>query len=228
MDRDGNEFHRCCIVVTVVAVTVLSLPFGAALVDAANNYCTWDMHFSNNQRRVPGSVNLECTGLHDDDGWGNWGINSNTGSRRNGFQFPGWYSKGGWKQWQSCTREHPRPDRRYYNDAASGYRKQKADPDDSRHYASARFRSPRGTCRATAPGVHTYLGVYMDVYELDGGGIFWGRDDKVTKLTYGNVNIPISCTSSWSCSGQSSWLTPTSGNAHVTANVRVGIRMYRR
>ena len=92
------------------------------------------------------------------------------------------------------------------------------------------FHNPTCACgaRATAPGVHTYHGVYMEVYELDAGGIFGGGDEKLTRLTYGNVNIPISCTGSWSCNGLSPWIAPTGGHAHISANVQVGIRMYRR
>ena len=33
---------------------------------------------------------------------------------------------------------------------------------------------------------------------------------------------------SWSCNGLSPWITPTGGHAHISANVQVGIRMYRR
>ncbi len=45
-----------------------------------------------------------------------------------------------------------------------------------------------GTCEAALPGgVFTHRGVYMKLYELDAGGIFWGRDDHVTTLNYGDI-----------------------------------------
>ncbi len=81
-------------------------------VDAAAR-CYVSIELYNYQRRVPGEVNVECTGWHYDggtpikdpyeSGFGNWGVMSYYGAAYDGFQFAGWYPEDGWRQWQSCT-----------------------------------------------------------------------------------------------------------------------------
>ncbi len=105
-----------------------------------------------------------------------------------------------------------------------------ADPDTQYVYATARYESPSGyTCESWLPGrVFTIAADYMKVYELDPGWIFGGGDDWVATLLYGPIDIPLTCTGPWNCTGRSPTQHPYSGDAKVTAGINVYVRLYQR
>ena len=229
MARHDLRIRRCSFVVTAVAV-IWFAPFGFPPPEAegSGGRCATRLGFYNHHRRVFGAIGVECSRPHSPP-WGNWGVESRYGRRRDGFQFAGWKPMGGWRQWNSCTVNHRQwraPNRDYYNH--DGYRSQKADPDNYESYASPVLTGPRNTtCENVYDDVHTYQNVYMTLNELDAGGIFGGRDDIVTSLQFGTVNIPISCSGSWQCSGQSAWVASRS-NSKASADIRIYVNTWRK
>ena len=192
----------------VVTAVVLSIA-----VEAVAD-CRVSARFYNDQRRVPGEVNVECTWPHDDDGWGNWGIISNYGGVRDSFQFAGHKLIDNKRQWQSCTSENPPPSCYYYNDDCT---KQMAAPDNRRSYASHYYIAD-GVCEDI--GVVTVGNVFMHVYELDSPD----ADDHVASLQYGDMDIDLECASAWICSGNSEWVSASSGGGTIAARVQIEVR----
>ena len=204
---------RLVVGLVVAAVVLLSIPADAIAE------CRVVVDFYNDQRRVPGDVNVECSGAHwpDDygNGWGNWGVVSNAGGVRDADQFAGHKLIDNKKQWQSCTRRNPKPNCWYYNDERCTA--QRAIPDNARKYASYTY-STSVICEAI--GVETINGVSMHVYELD-----WpDPDDLVASLLYGDVDIPLTCKNASSCQGESPWIAATSDGGTVAARVRIKVR----
>ena len=70
--------------------------------------------------------------------------------------------------------------------------------------------------------MYVFRSNYMDLYELDGGGIFGGGDDYVTTLKFGKVSVPISCSADWNCSGRSRWRSSRS-NSNASARLRIRV-----
>ena len=66
----------------------------------------------------------------------------------------------------------------------------------------------------------------MTLYELDGGGIFGGRDDFVTSLQFGTVHVPMECSNVWNCSGSSRWKS-SSYDTKASARIRIQINTWR-
>lgn len=209
MRRPFRSVSRRIVGIIVAGVVALSIPV-EAIAD-----CRVVVDFYNDQRRVPGEVNVECFGPHSwDDGYGNWGVISNYGGIQDTTQFAGWKPKGRQRHWQSCTGERPKPNCSHYNDRACTA--QKAHPDNARKYASYTYR-PAGLCNSI--GVVTVNSVFMHVYELD-----WpDADDPVASLLYGDVDVPLTCTDAWRCRGESSWRATTSGGGTVAARVRIRV-----
>lgn len=105
-----------------------TLRAGALLVAVAlgtgAQVCRLSVAGLNQSRRVMGPVHAECAGdfvVHSSP-FGNWGVTSNFGPKRNGDQFQGWcrnmtlcdsmgmcrsYCKDGWFEWNSCTEAAP-------------------------------------------------------------------------------------------------------------------------
>ena len=215
----------------VVAGGVVLMVNGASPALLLASDCGVYTSFSNADRHLFGDVSEECGPGHTPP-WGNWGVDSPHGSRQDANQFAGWKPLGGHRQWNSCTTNSPwRPGDvghwNFYNHPPVQRIEQIADPDNSNVYASNNFHLS-GTCENVMGGVFIYTGLYMKLYELDGGGPFGGQDDHVTTLNYGSVSIPMSCAGAWSCTGQSGWISPISGNSDVTANIRLSVFTYRR
>ena len=193
-------------------------------LEAQSRHCSVTAQFYNTRRRVKGTLDQECHWPHSPP-WGNWGVDSNYGRRQDSFQWAGWKRKSGnnWRQWSACTvkREYAPPNPEYYND--NGNRTQKADPDNSREHAWHRWRwGPGRTCDRSFGNVYVFRSNYMDLYELDDGGIFGGGDDYVTTLKFGNVSVPISCSDDWNCSGRSRWRSSRS-NSNASARLRIRV-----
>ena len=88
----------------MLSLTVALLLAHTAAAEAGR--CYTYIYFYNDARLVHGPVNVECGGASD--GWhsepfGNWGVDSPYGRKRDGYQFSGWHSDDGWLQWNSCT-----------------------------------------------------------------------------------------------------------------------------
>ena len=178
-------------------------------LEARGTRCAMQIRAENSRRRVTGYLDEECGHagipifLEHSPPWGNWGVNSNHGSRRDAFQWPGWkhIPPTRWLQWSACTKgRFAPPHARYYND--NGNRSQKASPDDTRTHANrTRLQRSGRTCSTLFQGSHAKRDQYMKLYELDAGGFPCGGDDFVTKLRFGTVRVPITCQDSWRCSG---------------------------
>ena len=203
--------------VVVMVVVLLSIP-----VDVMAR-CLVTVDLYNDRRRVPGEVNVECTGIHygfnsdpTKNGYGNWGVASFYGAVRDTDQFAGWYSEDNKLQWQSCTRKLPKPNCDVYND--NNCRGQKAVPDNKRRYGGYIYFLPHGVLCNTI-GVETVEAIDMHLYELD-----WpDADDPVASLVYGDINVRLSCSSAWKCSGESTWRAATSSGGTVSARVRAEV-----
>lgn len=210
----------------LVALVALAIPVEVV----ADCLVTVDLY--NYKRRVPGEVNTECSWPHyfhisassdEDDkykrGFGNWGVNSHYGEVEDGFQFAGWYWSGGLRQWQSCTRRLPKPDCKAYND--NNCTGQKTVPEDESRYGGVSF-FVSGPCNAI--GVQTIEEIDMHIYELDK----MDDDEPVASLVYGDVDVPLTCSNAWNCTGESSWVSATSngGNVSSRAQARVSTKYH--
>ena len=163
------------------------VPAVAAADEIGYSRCVLTVNFPNDIRRVPGAVNAECGSFsfHNDQGYGNWGVDSNHGRRRDAFQFAGWKWRHNKRQWQSCTNENPPPNCHHYNDA--GCTKQKANPERQYGYGGYSQYGPRDMpCEDWVPGAITINGVYMQLYELDKPD----ADDFITSLGYHDMSLP--------------------------------------
>lgn len=214
--RRMSRMRRICVAAPLVWMSV---------VVPALARCTADLAFYNEARRAHGQINVECGWFHSAP-FGNWGVDSSHGSRDDEDQFSGWKYLDRKRQWNSCT---SRNDPSEFQPGAV-IPAQWADPDYQYVYATARYESPRGySCESWLPGrVFTIAADYMKVYELDPGGPFWGGDDWVATLLYGPINIPLTCTGPWNCTGRSQTQHPYSGDAKVTAGINVYVRLYQR
>ena len=197
----------------------------------ASQRCYLTAEFYNTSRRVTGSLDQECgkwylpIQLEHSPPWGNWGVNSRYGRRRDAFQWAGWKRIPGtrWSQWSACTKgRFAPPNSEYYNDR--GGWTQKAAPDrDYWHATHRRYMRPGRSCDSQFGNVYVYRDVYMKLYELDAGGFPFGGDDFVTRLRFGNVSVPISCDGDWHCTGVSPWKSSIP-NSNGSARLRIDIR----
>lgn len=199
--------------------------------------CYAIVEFYNRNRWVTGPVNTECDDIFipfqwHNPPWGNWGVSSNYGRPRDGFQFPGWHPEDGWLQWNSCTTRRAKfraPNRRYYNQPKSGPRTHTKQQTTLLHrgsrYATTSWPillpdSLGFTCTNMFTTVNTFHNPYMELYELDYEG-----NDQVVRLAYPDFNVRVAC-SSGRCSGRSTWQSPISGTYYATAEIqaRISIR----
>ena len=210
-----------------LAVVILSV-IGVSVAEAAR--CHTFVDFYNVQRRVPGPVNTECgtgtEGMHTPP-FGNWGVESPHGAKRNGRQFPGWEAEDDlrWRQWNSCT-----SDPRFRTSAYLPHGEpQQAIPDVASRYASRVEKGPDNVPCDTVHrgGLRVFGGLYMKIYELDtiadrtvGGN----GSDLVGFLSYPTALVPISCSTSSDCRGQSPHYSPlSSSSSNVSANIFVDV-----
>lgn len=207
-----RHHHRTrCAAVLVAALAIAPL--------AEAQMCQVTLELSSDLRRLTGTVMTECGGecillWCEKAPWGNFGVNSDFSRRRNTNQFRGWHPDGSKREWNACTQQYYGGP--YVNDGAG----QKAAPDDERLVGSrAVATSNRGvSCREYLPEVHTAEDVDMAIYEMDR----ITKDDYITTLDYGDIDIRITCTSNWVCSGTSEWHEQEATNsAGVSARVRV-------
>ena len=226
---------RAVLVATVAVAVLVPFTTGRAHAQNTTDRCETTTIYENRTRRVFGTnIAAECL----DDGhsvpFGNWGVDSNGGAPRNGYQFPGWEKECprvfgipiyipfycNLLQWNSCTRDHsPTVYPQYYT--GNGYI-QVPRPDNTAVHASDTSQGHDGvTCRNKST-VASFVGNHMTLWELDPGK---GRanDDQVANLTYPNINIPLTCSTEWDCHGSSAWLSPSDGASAVSADIRIRV-----
>lgn len=104
----------------VLAAALVVVPAPSSLpAHRQRDKCRFYVAFYNDDRYVSGAPwDAECGhGSWHSPPWGNWGVDSNGGSRIDGDQFYGWKAKDGQHQWNSCKRDYPPPDDDNYNAA---------------------------------------------------------------------------------------------------------------
>lgn len=225
-------------VLVTVAVAVL-VPFTTGRAHAQNttDRCETTTIYENRTRRVFGTnIATECSGGIHSAPFGNWGVDSNGGITRNGFQFPGWKKEClrvpvlgirlpifcNLRQWNSCTRDYsPTAYPLYYT--GSGYT-QVPRPDDTAVHASDTSQGHDGiTCRSKGT-VASFRGNYMTLREIDlAPGSGRSNDEVVTELTYPHINVPLTCSTEWDCHGSSAWMSPSGNSSVASADIRIRV-----
>ena len=194
----------------------------------------------NRDRTVAGAVNTECgkrvIGFRHSPPWGNWGVDSNYGTRSDTTQFRGWRWDDGAtskRQWNSCTTnksEYLPPNCTYYN--AENCYTQASDGTVTHGVLTYRTSStpcPRpGTVgNERGRGCRVFEGVrvsqtsnHMTLYELDNNG-----DDLVETLYFPGTSLTLRGCTHDECPEQTSgWVTMTSSSS-PTARVEAQLRM---
>ncbi len=206
----------------VLAATVLS---------AQQPNCVLQWGLWNQERYLPGQVQAECPGSPHSWPFGNWGVDSNFGSRIDGNQFQGWCHNSvvcgyddpptcwidctdGWYEWNSCTDYFPmlRGNCYYYN--YNNCNEQKTSTGVNSHaggYDTIPVTCPidwngdqicdSGGCMDL--GAYWSLGNWMDVWELDP----WDWDEWVAWLSFPDLYASLPCNPQSCGFGQSPWVT---------------------
>lgn len=148
----------------------------------------WDY---NQHRRITGVVDVECPGDHPGP-WGNWGVDSNHGSRYDGNQFRGWFDVGdGTREWNSCTFTNPEwraPNCVYYNyDNCTTQYNYPIDQPAMELYATFTSDVQPWPCSENGMIV-TLRSYFMHLWELDPICC----DDDVALVNYPDINITLS------------------------------------
>ena len=210
---------------TVVGLCVIYLFVGQLYAQ----YCRVNLSMLNSYRYVDGEVYKECGFWHSPP-FGNWGVDSNVGSRQDGDQFQGWKPSGGHHQWNSCTKgEWEAPDYRYYN--WNSYTTQKG-RGGANKYGGVMYRMSVsyedydaideewiGGCRDLDGLTFTISGNKMNLYELDRAD----RDDYVTTLGFSNVQVTLDCPDSGYCNSVSSPWVQSGSNSIARAKIRLSV-----
>lgn len=208
------------------ALLVLAL----TAVPAAAQICRLSVAGLNRNRRVSGEISAECPDPLHTAPFGNWGVTSNFGLRRNGRQFEGWCNntricdnagncrtecRDGWYEWNSCTTHvlfRP-PNCTLYNDrdcttqiSVTGVNvlgTQSVDiPVTCPALAPAGDRYERGGCLDVRSYARTDN--FMSVYELDP----ITGDELIQTLYFPSLLVTPSCTV-WDCQAAGSdWVAP--------------------
>jgi hypothetical protein len=189
-------------------------------------YCRISVAGLNRYRFVPGWAPLgqEC-GWEEPGCWhsppfGNWGVDSNYGSRVDGAQFVGWH--GG--QWNSCTYFYPPPDCRYYNFAWPHCTDQQTASGVNVHgtkHVDIAVRCPedwdgdgicdRGGCKDVGPYGEWYN--FAELYEIDLPVPPWcGRDDYVDTLYFPPTEVNLVCEPGYCYGAGTDWAARTSSS----------------
>ena len=151
--------------------------------------CSVVVRMANKDRRVLApnlGVNImaECPGSIHSAPFGNWGVSSNVGTKKDGNQFQGWKLLDGKMQWNSCTSAFPPVNCSYYN--YEGCTKQKTST-GIRSHGTVTYdyqlgcpsldpfqQGPRG-CEAIDGQTVGFGNNFMTLYELDP----WDDDELV-------------------------------------------------
>ncbi len=221
--RPTSKWAMVTLVATVVAVISPASVIHDPVQAQSQQVCRVYIGFQNMERYVHGSVDTECPGSIHTSPWGNWGVDSNVGSRTDGNQFRGWYpfQSAPTKEWNSCTSSFPPPDPAYYN--ADGWTTQRSGSSEGTYtYGSVMVWEPASAPCSTVfldGGTYDTQGNYMDIYELDPGCC----DSRVALAQLPNMSVVLGCPfPSDTCTTYGPWLNPTSVSPNVlTADVRM-------
>jgi len=218
-----------------------SLAFTALLVlsfDASAQLCRLSLAGLNRNRRVTGPIASECPNPLHTAPFGNWGVTSNFGPRRNGHQFQGWCRdtrvcdnsgncttacRDGWLEWNSCTTHalYRPPNCTLYNAADCT---EQVSTGDVNVLGTQTVDIPVG-CPSQSPGsmtldtggcleVRNYSRAnnFMSIYELDP----LTGDELLQTLYFPSLQVDLRC-NAWGCpvsggnwSQVSSWDSPVS------------------
>lgn len=200
MRRISPLTYMRCTVCFCLGLAALTVP--ATVSAQGSEGCLVTVETQNRNRVITGVVHEECGPGHSPP-WGNWGVISNHARKVDGVQFPGWHWYERKRQWNSCTDEYTAP--RFFYPRGSGRQESMS---VAKHGSYLRFFTD--TCPNSISERESYVdkgcsqdsnsvvesrGNYMDLYELDGGGIFFGKDDFVTKLRFPNASATLrNCT----------------------------------
>lgn len=206
-----------------------------SVIDDPNvrGYCEVGILLENGFRHV-WNVNAECPPSWHSLPFGNWGVDSNFGSRVDGCQFPGWRHCDGPScklQWNSCTKDHRPSDSRacnYYNfpEMSSGAAKNcdvtstfatpnRCNTQYSEHpatYGRTRLVLPtdvRNGCAIFSGYRIVIRESYMKLYELD-----WDGDERIGRLNYPSFDVRLSTCQFDGCQvpTYSRWVSPDPAN----------------
>jgi len=175
---------------------------------------------SNIARLVTGSLYQECTPPRAP--FGDWGVDSNHGSRYDGEQFMGWANVEGHVEWNTCTQAgggYEAPNCFYYN--WSSCTAQWSQPE--RVYATFVSDVLDFECIEQG-GIFTVGNLFMNIYELDD---FFGGDDFVTTMEFsGTSDVVLSCDGNGVCSGTSDWIPSSSSSPYIGSSfIRVFVQL---
>lgn len=202
---------------------------GIAGLDA--QVCRLSVAGVNQNRRVIGPVSAECPGSLHTAPFGNWGVTSNFGAKRDGHQFDGWCQnrricdnlgicrdecKTDWFEWNSCTTSplFQPPNCTLYN--ASNCTEQVSTTGVNvlgTQVADVPVSCPTdmdGDGRADAGGCsdlrnYSHAPNFMTIYELDPGT----ADELIQTLHYPDTPVPLNC-SVYGCPAAGSvWAAPS-------------------
>lgn len=222
----------------VAAVMLFDL---TGIVEAQSGRCYLGGHLYNRNRQIArdGVIEAECPSrIPPPVGWtihsapfGNWGVHSLFGGKRDERQFAGWARHGDQLQWNSCTMHSkfraPNPD--YYNRPSGVGWWQETVLGEERVNSKWLHRGRRGqSCRARWDGqVFVFPNLEMQLYELDP----WSRDSRTATLRYGTVRIRLRCSSTWICEGDTARMqqrSVTPASSRVSAEAYVLLRTARK
>lgn len=184
----------------------------------------------NRNRRVTGAISAECPDPLHSAPFGNWGVTSNFGPKRNGRQFDGWCHdmricdnagncrnacRDGWYEWNSCTTHslYQAPNCSLYN--ADNCTSQVSSTDvnvlgtqtvdiPAACPASSGNGFDRGGCAEVTD--YSRSDNFMSMYELDP----ITGDELIQSIYYPSIVVPLKC-NSWGCPiAGSDWVNPIS------------------
>ena len=202
----------------------------ANLSAQGHGFCQLSYSGRNKDRKVMGPVSTECSAPHTVP-FGNWGVNSNVGSRIDGHQFQGWclnhwacdndgncerHCTDRWYEWNSCTTSSlwAPTNCTLYN--SNGCTQQVTKRGMNTHGTAATDIAVSCPSDSDGDGFCDTGGCadvssfttsnWMTLYELDPRDF----DDRVQKLNFPRVTVSLSCRAMSCDSETSSWVSPNS------------------
>lgn len=228
---------------TRITRLILSLLFVSFLpaAELAAQSCYIPFVWENKDRHVYGDVTAECGSCppwSHSAPWGNWGVDSATGSRSDDTQFMGWQSGpvpdcNEWlfkKEWNSCTTDFTSPAALYFN--YNNYTEQRSTA--IKNFAGESvtyYQCPvdwnydgeidDGGCgNGTGSRQFSFGNRYMRLYEMDPGPFAPG-DDFITQLNYSGTFVVTLWCDGWSCTDGASGWKNSSSNSIASSPVQV-------
>ena len=208
-------------------------------------YCAVTLEGQNRNRTVAGAVNVECgfdTEPHTAP-FGNWGVNSFYGRKKDTDQFRGWKHEDGpstKRHWNSCTTRDPTfaaPNCDFYNaNECTTQSRSEVVTHGTVTYRSANQcpqhlspDNPRPSGCANKTGTTAAVtNNNMEIFELDSvdptGGRIVNDDDPVENLYFPSTRVTFTeCTYAGCAEKNSAWERMT-GSSSASADVRAEMR----